>query len=243
MPCTPCSIEDFAFVQAKAPPRCEDDKRWPGNFRTWIENNETITESDRAAIRGRIAGMPQCVRISVLMPVHNPEVAHLIAAINSVRRQLYPYWELCIADDCSTSPDVLSVLQRFGNRDPRIKVMYRTQPGHIARTSNDALAMATGEFVALLDHDDLLPEHALYMVAEEVNAHPNVGLMYSDEDKVDTNNVRYGPYFKQHFNRDILLGQNCVNHLGVFRRTSTNVRFGIFRISCTIGAQHRAPRR
>ena len=219
MPSTSCHTDEFQFVHAKAPPCSEDGKRWPGNFRTWIETNDTRTNSDIAAIRRRIADMARRPLISVLMPVHNPPVPHLVAAVNSVRRQLYPHWQLCIADDCSIDPDVLSLLQRFSNRDPRIRVTYRVQPGHIAHTSNDALTLATGEFVALLDHDDLLAEHALYMMAEEINAHPDVAIIYSDEDKVDANNVRYGPYFKQHFNRDVLLAQNCINHLGVFRRT------------------------
>ena len=228
-------IDDFQSVLTRAPPASEDGKRWPGNFRTWIESNDSIEDGDRTAIHGRIANMASPPHISVLMPVHNPPVRYLVAAINSVRRQLYPYWELCVADDCSTAPELISVLQGFSNRDPRIRVMYRTEPGHIAHASNEALAMATGAFVALLDHDDLLAEHALYMVAEEIQADPDAAIIYSDEDKVDADNVRYGPYFKQHFNRDVLMGQNCVNHLGVFRR-SMLVAAGGFRPG-TEGAQ------
>ncbi len=219
MAATPHYIDAFQSIHAKAPPHEDDGKRWPSGFRTWIENNDTLDDTDKAAIVTRIASMARRPRISVLMPVHNPPVRYLLAAVNSVRCQLYPDWELCVADDCSTDPDVLALLQQLGSRDPRIRVTYRTQPGHIAHTSNDALAIASGEFVALLDHDDLLATQALYMVAEEINAHPHVAIIYSDEDKIDADNVRYGPYFKQHFNRDVFLAQNCINHLGVFRRS------------------------
>ena len=108
--------------------------------------------------------------ISVLMPVYNTDETFLRRAIESVCRQIYPYWELCISDDASTKPHVRRVLDDYKQKEPRIRVTYRASNGHIAANSNAALALATGEYIALLDADDELSEHALFWVAHEIVA-------------------------------------------------------------------------
>ncbi|HUR58418.1 MAG TPA: glycosyltransferase family 2 protein, partial [Opitutaceae bacterium] len=158
--------------------------------------------------------------ISVLMPVYNdkPEQEKpLIEAIESVRRQLYDNWELCISDDASKSPHVRKVLERFQKKDSRIKLVFRETNGHISANSNSALALAHGEFIALLDHDDEIRPHALACVALELDAHPDADLVYSDEDKIDENGHRYDHYFKPDWNPDLFNVQNYVSHLGVYR--------------------------
>ena len=157
--------------------------------------------------------------ISVVMPVHDPAVDFLRAAIDSVVAQIYPHWELCIADDASTNPKVRESLAEYAQRDARIHVFYRPQTGHIVEASNSALPLATGEFVAFLDHDDLLPANALFEVAKAIRNHPGAGVIYSDEDKIAKSGRRFGPYFKPDYNYELLLGQNLVSHLGVYRRT------------------------
>ena len=92
------------------------------------------------------------------------------------------------------------MLEQYGAQDPRIKVRFREARGHISAASNSALEIAKGDFVALLDHDDELREHALYMIAMELNAHPDADLIYSDEDKIDEQGTRYAPYFKPDWN-------------------------------------------
>ena len=109
------------------------------------------------------------------------------------------------------------MLEEFAAKDSRIKVAYRAVNGHISATSNDALALASGEFAVLLDHDDQLPAHALYMVAEELAAFPDTDLIYSDEDKIDEEGERYNPYFKPDWDPDLLGSQNYFSHLGVYR--------------------------
>ncbi|MDK1020496.1 MAG: glycosyltransferase [Candidatus Hydrogenedentes bacterium] len=195
----------------------------------WIERYDTLTEADRDGIRSRIAAMAETPVICVVMPVYNPPVHFLRAAIESVCSQLYPYWELCIADDASTDAEVRGVLDEYRARDDRIKVVYRTENGHISAASNSALELATGQFVALLDHDDVLAEHALYMIAETVNKDPDAALIYSDEDKVDAEGKRYEPYFKSDWNPELTLSQNMISHLGVYRREIVE-RIGGFRI-------------
>jgi GT2 family glycosyltransferase len=155
---------------------------------------------------------------SVVMPVFNPSPIWLEAAIESVLAQTYPRWELCIADDSSTNPEVRALLERFSQQDPRIRVIFREANGHIAAASNTALAEATGDFVALLDHDDELSSHALACVAEAISRNPGVALLYSDEDKIDENGQRYDPYFKCDFNYELFLAQNMISHLGVYRK-------------------------
>ncbi len=183
----------------------------------WVEAFGTLTAGDRRAIERHISQLALRPKISVLMPVCDPDEPWLRAAIESVRKQLYPDWELCIADDASTRPHVHPVLKQYQGLDNRIKVTFRRHRGHIAAAANSALGLAAGEFVALLDHDDELSEHALYRVAIELNTHPDAGLIYSDEDKIDAAGQRFQPYFKPDWNPELFLTQNVVNHLGVYR--------------------------
>ena len=195
----------------------------------WVRCYDTIYDSDRAKIRDGISALSHAPLISVVMPVYDPPVEFLDAAICSVKRQLYPHWELCIADDASKNPDIRTLLASHATEDERIKVVFREKNGHISRASNSALELATGEFVALLDHDDLLPEHALYCVAEALNQHPETGIIYSDEDKIDAFGQRFQPYFKCDFNYELFLAQNMISHLGVYRRTLLE-QIGGFRV-------------
>jgi GT2 family glycosyltransferase len=187
------------------------------DYRRWVQTYDTLSEADRAAIRQHIDRLTYQPLISVVMPTYNTPEKWLRLAIESVRKQLYPYWELCIADDASSKPQVRRVLEEYRAQDPRISVVFREQNGHISIASNSGIAVARGEFVAFLDHDDELSEHALYMVADELNALPQVDILYSDEDKIDGKCQRYDPYFKPDWNPDLFQCQNFVSHLGVYR--------------------------
>lgn len=189
------------------------------NYDRWIRENDTLTENDRISIRNHIQSFAHKPLISIVMPVYNIEERWLRAAIDSVLGQLYPHWELCIADDCSPAPHIRTVLEEYQAKDSRVQVVFREQNGHISEASNSALALATGEFIALLDHDDTLPEHALYHVAHEINQHPDVDLIYSDEDKINENGDRFGPYFKTDWNPDLFYAQNMFCHLGIYRHS------------------------
>lgn len=187
------------------------------SYASWVLRHDTLDGFDRTAIHRRIAGMPRRPLLSVLMPVYNPREDLLRAAIGSVRAQLYRDWELCIADDASTEPQVSRVLEEATRNDPRIKVVRRPVNGHISAASNSALELVSGEFIVLLDNDDLLAEHALYMIAEELLRHPEATIIYSDEDKIDEGGQRYDPYFKSGWNPDLMQAQNCISHLGAYR--------------------------
>ncbi|WP_230624900.1 MULTISPECIES: glycosyltransferase family 2 protein [Burkholderia] len=190
----------------------------PMLYAEWIDRYDRIDDAARAAVRERIAGFQNRPLISVVMPVYNPNPVWLVEAIESIRNQLYSHWELCIADDVSTDPAIRPLLERYASEDPRIKVAFREKNGHISAASNTALALVTGTWVALFDHDDLLPEHALYCVADAADRNPSIRLIYSDEDKIDESGVRREPYFKCDWNPDLFLSQNMFSHLGVFQK-------------------------
>jgi GT2 family glycosyltransferase len=109
------------------------------------------------------------------------------------------------------------VIREYASIDSRIKFVLRPENGHIAEATNSAAGLATGEFVGFLDHDDELREHALYMVAKELNAHREADLLYSDEDKITEDGERYYPHFKPDWNLELLLCQNYVCHFTVVR--------------------------
>lgn len=214
----PVSAETPGAASAATTPKTTAIAPMPGNsdYQAWIRQYDTRTDDERANIRATQADFANKPLISVLMPTYNPKSEWLIAAIESVRKQVYPHWELCIADDASTDPAVRLILERYARLDPRIKIVIRQKNGHISAASNSALALATGTWVALLDHDDLLPEHALFWVAHSINAHPKVRMIYSDEDKTDENNRRFDPYFKCDWNPDLFYSHNMFSHLGVY---------------------------
>ena len=191
-------------------------------YAAWIARHDTLTPADLASLRARVARLQQRPLISVLMPVYETPESFLRAAIESVRAQVYENWELCIADDCSTRPHVAGVLHDYASRDPRIKLAFRAQNGHIAHASNSALELVAGEWVALLDHDDILRPHALAEVALEIGRHPDAELIYSDEDKLAADGSRFDPYFKPDFSRELFRSQNYLNHLTVHR--TDNIR-------------------
>lgn len=194
-------------------------------YAAWIARFDRLSQAERARIRAEIAGWEAPPLVSVLMPVHDPDPRVLDAAIRSVRAQLYPAWELCIADDASTDPRIPRLIGRHAGEEPRIRSLRRPENGHIARATNDALALARGAYAAFLDHDDLLAETALFEIARAVRADPALELVYSDEDKVDARGHRLEPHFKSGFDRELLWGQNYVNHLCVVR-TETLRRLG-----------------
>ena len=175
-----------------------------------------------ASVHGRLERLKARPKFSVLMPTYNTPPKILDEAIQSVCDQIYDNWELCIADDCSPGDWMRPALEKWMSKDSRIKVVFREVNGHIAEATNSAFEIATGEYVALMDHDDVLRPHALAEVALALAEHPNAQLIYSDEDKIDDEGRRFDPYFKPEWNPQLLLSQNYFNHLTV--HTADNIR-------------------
>lgn len=157
-------------------------------------------------------------KISLVVPTYNTPALFLNQLIASVTGQLYQNWELCFADDASPQAHVKKLLAEAAAKDPRIKYVIRPQNGHISAATNSALDLATGEFVAFVDHDDLLPATALLHVAEAIAARPDVGFIYTDEDKVDESGRHYDAQFKGDWSPDMARTHNYTHHLVVIRR-------------------------
>ncbi|MGH2363009.1 MAG: glycosyltransferase, partial [bacterium] len=154
---------------------------------------------------------------SILMPVYNVDPKWLKVAVDSIRCQIYTNWELCIADDASTRPELLQYLRSLA-RDRRVKVVFRSENGHISAASNAAAELATGEFIVLMDHDDVLAPNALFEIVRLLQARPDADLIYSDEDKIDLDGRHSEPFFKPDWSPEYM--QTCMYtaHLGTYRR-------------------------
>ena len=158
-------------------------------------------------------------RFSIVTPVYNPPVKALKACVKSVRKQNFTDWEWCIVNDCSTQPHVRKILNKFAAKDSRIRVTHRTTNGGIVAASQDGLDMATGEFVALLDHDDVIAKRALKRVNEELLKDDTIDYLYTDEDKIDARGRHYDVFRKPDFDPVRLRGQNYCCHFSVFRNS------------------------
>jgi len=168
-------------------------------------------------------------KISIITPVYNTDSKWLVYCIDSVMKQTYDNWELCLADDASTNSDVKKILNKYSKKDKRIKVIYRKQNGHISRASNSALDIATGEFIGLLDHDDELFPHALYSVVKLLNENNNIDFIYSDEDKLELDGKHVDPFFKPDWSPNMFLSVNYLCHFSVIRKKIVN-QIGGFRV-------------
>ncbi|KWF11271.1 glycosyltransferase family 2 protein [Burkholderia pseudomultivorans] len=188
------------------------------DYDEWIKRVEQPTLPGPDQVASILADLNRTPIISVIVPVYNTDEKFLRECIQSVIGQSYPHWELCIADDASPKDHVRQVLREYERKDRRIKVAYREENGHISEASNSALSIATGEYIALLDHDDVLAEHALLFVADAINKNKFVQVIYSDEDKINSLGMRFDPHFKCDWNPDLFYSQNYVSHLGVYSR-------------------------
>ncbi|MEP5765019.1 MAG: glycosyltransferase [Halieaceae bacterium] len=173
-------------------------------------------ELDRQRSQWReLASQP---RVSIVMPTYNTAPALLEKAIQSVLEQTYPEWELCIADDCSNLPESRAALERLAQLDPRIKLKLRQENGHISAATNDAIALASGDYLAFMDHDDELTPDALYHVVSALQGTSPPSLIYSDEDIIDESGQPMRPHFKPDWNPDYLCSVNYFCHLLVIRQ-------------------------
>lgn len=195
---------------------------WRGRFYVldeyacWIETYEKF---DYAEMRRHLETWPNPPKISVVVPVYDTDERWLRRCIDSVREQIYPHWELCLADDASTDPRVRTILEDYQSNDARIRTVFRRENGHVAAASQSALELVTGEYVAFLDHDDELPRRALYEVVKEIRKHPAAEILYSDEDQIDEGGRRFAPHFKTEWSPDLLYSYNLMTHLSVYRRS------------------------
>lgn len=200
----------------------------PGDrYHEWMSKN-LPRASDLRDMKRHSESFQYTPMVSVLMPVYNPPIDLLEKAIRSVQDQVYQNWELCIADDCSPNKEVVEKLREISKNDDRVKVEFRKENGHISKASNSALSLVSGDYIAFMDHDDLLSPDALYQVVLELNRDSTTDIFYSDEDKVNEVGQHSDPHFKPEWCPDHLLSRNYFGHLVVIR-TSLVMDIGGFR--------------
>ncbi|MEE8758958.1 MAG: glycosyltransferase [Bifidobacterium sp.] len=183
-----------------------------GFYEDWIKHHETMTRHDCEEL---IRGFHTLPLISVVVPVYNVEETWLRRCVESMQNQWYPNWQLCLADDCSSSPSVKPVMRDLAEHDSRIKVVFREQNGRISAATNSAIELATGEYVGFMDNDDELAPQALFEVVKAINENPETDFIYTDEDKITEDGVRFDPFFKPDFSPNLLLGHNYITHFVV----------------------------
>lgn len=197
------------------------------DYGLWVERYGGLGADDREKIARRIEALASRPRISLLMAVQDVPASPLRETIGSLREQLYPDWQLCIAAAGSSEPEVERVLADAA-ADPRVRISRRETSTGLAAAGNGALELAAGEWVARLDAGDRLSEHALYRVVEEIVAWPEAQLIYSDEDELASDGSRREPRFKPSFNPDLLLSYDFIGRLAAIRRRRVD-RVGRFR--------------
>ena len=191
----------------------------PSEYRRWLRINEKMPKYENLKYQPLI---------SVLIPVYNVKRRYLEECVDSVLNQKYDNFEIILVDDNSTKKDTLKTLKEYeGN--PKVRVIYRKENGHISRATNDALKAAKGEFVALMDNDDVIPENALYEVVKVLNKDKKIDFIYTDEDKITEKGERYDPNFKSDWAPDSFLSSNYMSHLGVIRKSLVD-KVGGFRV-------------
>ncbi len=188
-------------------------------YKKWIKNIEKKQKTlEYQDIEKKIKKLSYQPKISVIFPVFNTDEIFLRKAIFSVIEQYYQNWELCIVDDRSERVIIKKILNEFGNRDPRIKVKILEKNLGISGATNEAVGMASGEFIAFLDHDDELEPEAFYENIKLLNENKELDLIYSDDDKIDENGFRYDPQFKPDWSPELLLSYCYVSHLKILRK-------------------------
>jgi glycosyltransferase involved in cell wall biosynthesis len=197
-------------------------------YRRWLKKHEP-TQQEIQQLKKEIELFEFQPKISVVMPVYNVEQQWLEQAIASVFHQVYQNWELCIVDDASPAPHIKKILNLFKDRDKRVKIKYLKTNRGISGATNEALSLATGQYVALLDHDDVMSRDSLFEVVKLLNVHPEAGLIYTDEDKLSTGGLHLKPVFKPDWDPDLFLTYNYICHLVVCKKELVE-RIGGFRL-------------
>ena len=181
-------------------------------YKLWIENNEPKLSEIHEMRKAKFENEPL---ISIVVPMYNTDEKCFEELVDCMIGQVYPRWELCLADG---SEEKNSRIEEIVSKDNRIKYNFIGENKGISGNSNEALKMASGKYIGLLDHDDLLPSIALYEIVKAINENKDVDFIYTDEDKITDINNRFAPYFKPDYSPETLAVHNYITHLVVFKK-------------------------
>lgn len=195
-------------------------KRAMGNdYSAFIALNDTLKKADIRAMHKQIPQLAGRPIISLIMPVQSPIITKFFReALDSVSGQIYPHWELLLAGNFSTDAQSFAIANEYASKNARIRIVSVKFGENLAVTFNSALEVAQGEFVARINQHDQIPSHALFFLAREINKHPDVDLIYTDDDSMDDTNKRLGPRFKPDWNPDMFFSYNYLANLSLYRR-------------------------
>lgn len=197
-------------------------------YATYLKKN-SLTDELIAEEKRLISKLKVKPKISILMPTYNSSIKFLKMNIDSVINQIYPNWELCIADDNSSDARVKETIEYYCKKDKRIKSVFRESNGHISKASNSCLEIATGQYIGLLDHDDLLYPNTLSECIKIINEKQTVDFIYTDEDKIDARGKRFEPHFKPDWSPETLLSGNYITHFTLIKKNLID-KVGGFRV-------------
>lgn len=183
-------------------------------YAVWIAENEPLEKELEEQRKHKFKIEP---KISIIVPMYNTPVNFFEELVDCLINQTYSNWELCLADGSETKNEAL---EKIINKDKRIKYHFIGENKNISGNTNEALKLVTGDFIGLLDHDDLLPQFCLYEIVKTINENPDVEFIYTDEDKIDeTKDKRIDPYFKPDFAIDTLRNINYICHFSIFKKS------------------------
>lgn len=205
------------------------------HYSSWIKKNEPNKTELEIQKQKRFSLEPT---ISIVVPAFNTPAKFLIEMIESVEKQTYSNWELCIADGGSSQGHIRAILENYAQKDKRLKVIFlRTNRG-IAFNTNEAISRSTGEFISFMDHDDILPPFTLYEIIRAINENPDADFIYSDEDRITANGKkRFDPYFKPDWSPDLLTSCNYIGHLTILKKDLLT-KIGNLRRECEGSQDH-----
>ncbi len=196
--------------------------RFNVDYKTWIKNNEPNNNQLKKQVNYKFKYTP---KISILVPMYNTNEKFFAELIESLKNQTYSNFEVCLADGSEKENELL---KKYFENDNRFVYKFLGVNKGISENTNEALKLATGEYIALLDHDDLLPKFSLFEVVQTINNNPGVEFIYSDEDIIDSKYVRKNPHFKPDFSPDTLRSYNYICHFSIFKKTLLD-KIGNFR--------------
>lgn len=190
--------------------------REESEYNTWLEEHSPSGAELEAQRTHKFAFSP---KISIVVPLYKTPKKYLVEMIESVRKQSYENWELCLSDGSGEGSPIEGILRKYEKKDSRIKVVYNRNQLQISDNTNEALKISTGDYIAFTDHDDMLAPDALYECVKLLNEEPSTEIIYTDEDKVNMSGKEYfAPHFKPDFNPDMLYSDNYICHLFVVKR-------------------------
>lgn len=181
-------------------------------YEIWMKNNLPTAGDFEFQGKAKFKNKP---KISIVVPMYNTNETFFKELVDSLKEQTYSNWELCLADGSENKNENL---KEYYESDERIKYKFLNWNEGIAENTNEAIKLATGDFIAFLDHDDLLAKDALYEVVDVINKNKDVDFIYTDEDKIDEDGERFEPYFKPDYSPETLECNNYITHLVVLKK-------------------------